>query len=416
VSKMRVLWFTNVPMPAVAGSMGNSLGRGGYWMSELLKHLAELPEMRLAVVTAGRALPENRCEENGVEYFTVHQPRSSLFLRDPKSARGRCAEIVRRWAPDLVHVHGTEHFYGLVLSNGGIDLPCLVSLQGLLGPYSGKYFGGLSLWEVLRCQRLAETIRGSGLIWDYIRLKRNARREWKILQSNVAFAGRTRWDRAQLMVANPSARYFEVGEILREPFLRLAWRAGGFRRYSIMFSNADGPVRGTETLLEAMALLRGRFPDVRLRLAGPLNDRRGYGRLLRRRIYASSLAGCVEHLGYLRAGEMAEHLAGSHVFVMPSYLENSSNSLCEAMSVGVPCVASYTGGIPSLVENGRTGLLFPVGDAVSLADCIGSLFADEAMSTELGRAARRAALRRHSPQAVVNQLLFAYHEILRQSR
>ena len=64
---------------------------------------------------------------------------------------------------------------------------------------------------------------------------------------------------------------------------------------------------------------------------------------------------------------MTRELRRAHVFAISSYIENSPNSLCEAMQAGMPCVATYAGGIPSLVEDGRTGLLFPPGDAPLLA-------------------------------------------------
>ena len=64
---------------------------------------------------------------------------------------------------------------------------------------------------------------------------------------------------------------------------------------------------------------------------------------------------------------MARELTRSHAFVISSYIENSPNSLAEAMLVGMPCVASFVGGIPSMVDDGRTGLLYPVDDVALLA-------------------------------------------------
>jgi glycosyltransferase involved in cell wall biosynthesis len=97
---------------------------------------------------------------------------------------------------------------------------------------------------------------------------------------------------------------------------------------------------------------------------------------------------------------------------MPSFAENSSNSLCEAQTVGVPCVAAAAGGTPSLVDDGRTGLLYPAGDATALADQVGRTLGDDLLATRLGAAGRGEALLRHARRRVVGDLLGAYRSIL----
>src|SRR5258708_2713571 len=109
---------------------------------------------------------------------------------------------------------------------------------------------------------------------------------------------------------------------------------------------------------------------------------------------------------------MVIQLSRAQVFAISSYIENSPNSLCEAMQVGLPCVATYAGGIPSLVEHGRTGLLFPPGDAPLLADAIMRIFRDDDLATWLGQAARTEASERHAPQRVISQLLNAYDNVV----
>jgi glycosyltransferase involved in cell wall biosynthesis len=109
---------------------------------------------------------------------------------------------------------------------------------------------------------------------------------------------------------------------------------------------------------------------------------------------------------------MAGKLCKSHVFAISSYIENSPNSLCEAMLVGMPCAASYAGGIPSLVEEGKTGLFFPPGDAAVLAGKIRQIFLDDDLAVRLGSQARLEAMKRHSPEQVVNQLLTAYRKVI----
>src|SRR5262249_12035789 len=86
-------------------------------------------------------------------------------------------------------------------------------------------------------------------------------------------------------------------------------------------------------------------------------------------------------------------------------------SLCEALQVGTPSVATYIGGIPSLVQHGRTGLMFPAGDAAMLADSIARIFRDDDFAAHLGLAARMEASERHNPRRVASPALEAYYDL-----
>jgi glycosyltransferase involved in cell wall biosynthesis len=180
----------------------------------------------------------------------------------------------------------------------------------------------------------------------------------------------------------------------------------------VVVTNAGQPRRGLETLLEAASAIARHHPGLEIEVAGGVSERSGYGRLLRERIDRMAFSGRVRLLGFLDAPSLARLLAGAHAYVMPSFAENSSNSLCEAQTVGVPCVAAAAGGTPSLVEHGRTGLLYPAGDATALADAVGRILGDDLLATRLGAAGRAEALVRHARRRVVRELLGAYRSIL----
>lgn len=93
----------------------------------------------------------------------------------------------------------------------------------------------------------------------------------------------------------------------------------------------------------------------------------------------------------------AQLLACLDVFVLPSFYEGQPLSLLQAMAAGLPCVASACCGQLDLIEPGRTGLLFPPGDAPQLAACLADLLASAARRQQLGQAAQKAVSDRTWP-------------------
>jgi len=327
-----------------------------------------------------------------------------------------CRDLVNQWGPDMVHIHGTEAAYGLLTARNIIKYPALISLQGLLGPYSEwyHYFGNNSFRDIVRMHRWLEFPAMRGHLIGFWRMRKLAKREREIIVGNRFFMGRTAWDRAYIRALNPSAQYFHGGELLREAFWHERWKIQRARRHRIIFTNAGGyPRKGTETLLEAVKLLKPHYPGIQIGIAGGISRRSGYGRYVRGRI--AELGHAAIEFGQLNAQEMVKELINSHVFVSPSFIDNSPNAVCEAQLVGMPVISTYTGGVPSLIEDGRTGLFVPTGDAPMLAARLRDVFEDDSLAVRLGSNAHKIAVKRHDPVSIVEEVLETYDEILGKS-
>ena len=412
---MRVLWFTNTPLPQVMARAGRgSEGFGGHWMTELFRSVAGRVGVKLGVATAFTGLPELQFEEDGATFFALPQRKRAPTFTASGAQLARCAAVVREFAPDLIHIHGSERFFGLIKAEGLTNVPTVVSLQGMLGPYCTfrNYFGALSLLNAMRSTRLVELPLGLGLWWQYVDMRRGARQEARILAAVDGLLGRTAWDRAYGRELNPRVPYQHVGELLRPSFHATRWTLRRCERHTLIYTNAGHPRRGTENLLAAAARLASEFPQLKLRLAGVVSERSGYGRFLRRLVRRLGLTARVEFLGYLDGEAMAAELVRANAFVLSSYIENSPNSLAEAMLVGMPCIASYVGGIPSMLTDGQTGLLYPVDDVALLAERIREVFSDDDGAMRMGAAAHEVARLRHDPGVVSEQLLSAYATVI----
>ena len=101
----------------------------------------------------------------------------------------------------------------------------------------------------------------------------------------------------------------------------------------------------------------------------------------------------------------------ANVFVLPSTIENSPNSMGEAMLLGVPCVAADVGGVSALLKDGEEGSIYPAGQPRQLADSICRVFAMEVGAERMGAAARVHALQTHDPEKNLKDLLEIYREL-----
>jgi glycosyltransferase involved in cell wall biosynthesis len=153
-------------------------------------------------------------------------------------------------------------------------------------------------------------------------------------------------------------------------------------------------VKGLPFLLNAAGALQRRHPNLRIEVAGSGSCEPRL-RLLASRL---GLARSVSFLGW-RQDVDALHRRWQ-VFAQPSIYEGFGLAALEAMSSGLPVVASATGGLPELVEDGVTGFLVPIGDVDTLADRLGRLLEDEELRVRMGQAARER-VREHFSGAVM---------------
>ena len=105
-------------------------------------------------------------------------------------------------------------------------------------------------------------------------------------------------------------------------------------------------------------------------------------------------------------------LAPLDIFVMPSRQEGLGLSILEAQACGVPVVGSKVGGIISLIEDGKTGLLFESQNPQALADAILKLLTDKAMAQEITINARRQIEERFSQKHMVEKTLDVYKSVM----
>lgn len=121
----------------------------------------------------------------------------------------------------------------------------------------------------------------------------------------------------------------------------------------------------------------------------------------------------VRIMGIASKEELIDALCSSTLYVHPSYIDNSPNSVCEAQILGVPVIATNVGGISSLVDDTKTGFLVPANDPYKTAYLINQLCNNFILLENISRNAIKCALDRHNPIIITNTLINIYNEIIK---
>ena len=171
------------------------------------------------------------------------------------------------------------------------------------------------------------------------------------------------------------------------------------------------PLKNILGLIEAFARIAGRFPNAHLRIAG--TPERDYLEACEKQAENSHVKNRVFLLSNISISDVQHEFAKANCLVVPSFQENAPLSIAEAMAAGVPVVASNVGGIPEMIEDGKTGLLIDPYKPKSISDAILKILSDETFARSLGRSAKETAKKRFTASRACEKTLQAYREVLK---
>jgi glycosyltransferase involved in cell wall biosynthesis len=166
--------------------------------------------------------------------------------------------------------------------------------------------------------------------------------------------------------------------------------------------------KGLDTLLEALASLRAERPFLRLDVVGSGDDLARY----RERCRSLGIDSIVRFRGRLAGLDLAQACREATVLALPTSSDSFPVVLLEAMASAVPVVSTTVGGIPELVDNGRTGSLLDPGDAAGLADSLARIIDEPDMAARLGEAGRQEVVRSHTREGQADRTNALFESVL----
>lgn len=390
------------------------LRASGGWMIGLSNELRQHSEIDLAIAAISPMVKDlTFLEGDRICYFVIPSFGAKSLVQKSTCYSKYWIEIKKKFAPDVVHIHGTEFSHGLSYVEACGAEKVAVSIQGLTSVYERYFYAGLSTWTLIKTITLRDLIAGT-MFKERREMAQRGEFEKELLRKVSYVMGRTEWDRAHTWALNPDAKYYFCNETLRPEFYSGEWSYSDCEPHSIFLSQAYYSIKGFHQVLKALPIVIRHYPDAIVKIAGgyPPKDNpkgireSGYSHIIRKLIESNNLQGHIKVLGNLNAQQMKDEMLKSNVFVCPSSIENSPNSLGEAQILGVPNICSFVGGARDMME-GNEENLYRFEEVEMMAYKICKIFENKEKQIDMSNVARM----RHDPQTNGNRVVDIYREI-----
>lgn len=418
---MKVFWLTNYPLPYIAEKVDLPKTVNEGWLIGLADVLGQ-NGWEIVFCSVCEHIEKNIVyADDKIKFYGIKSLAMNKYASSLKHEFERCLQEEN---PDVIHIMGSEfpHSYSLfeACKTLGIEKKCVLSIQGIISKIAQAYDIAIDskhkrkriLWDML----IKDSILLNKKDFQYRGIY-----EKKLLKEIPNVIGRTEWDCLCVKQINPEVKYYKCNEILRSVFYNHRWDYEQCEEQSIIISQATYPVKGFHILLKAVAMLKGKYPHIKVYVPSQtvypkalnriyfLNS--DYANYIVKLIRDNDLEKNVVFLGALNAEEMCRAYLKSNVFVCSSTIENSSNSLGEAMVLGMPIVSSYVGGLPSMMTHEKEGFFFPVNEDYVLAGYIEKLFHNKELAIACGERAHLRAKVTHDSNTNIKDVLECYNNI-----
>lgn len=408
---MRIVWLTSVRFST------DSITQTGTWLQPLAKSIAAKDGFEVYNITVGsnKTIQEERIGLLRQMIIPLNQSKERI-----ETLENRLNTVLEEVKPDLVHVWGTESIWASINKENIVNnIPVLLDIQGLYHRLYDYYYNGLSPKEILKCLYIKEIIKPKLSI---IASKKEYRRlgdiELKNLRTFRYISYQSTWVKEQLQLLNLDATLFSTKIALRNSFYKHIWKKPNNGDHPVIFTISSGsiPYKGFHVLLKALALVKVQIPGIKLRIAGKFlsNSRidNGYPHYIKWLIHTLELENNVEFVGPLDEDSIVKELLKADVSVIPSFIEAYCLAFAEAMLVGCPTVAAYSGSLPNLADDRKESLFYSPTDYPACAAKILSVLKDDSLSLSLSKKARERRLIENDINEVTNTQINIYESVI----
>lgn len=406
---MKILWICNSILPQIAQKLQVAPPLGGGWMSALAQDVVANGKSELTVCFPHSLFVQG--EAAGMKYFGF-------------AAEEDLRRILAQEDADIIHIFGTEYMHSYYAAKAARDLglsaKTVVNIQGIISFAAKHYFCGIPGYAKY-ARTFRDIIKRESINKAQKSFEKRGVFERRVLNMVHHVIGRTDWDYACTRQINPELKYHLCNETLRDSFYENEWDINTCEKHSVFVSQCNYSLKGFHNVIEAMQTVIKRYPDAKLYTTGRslLNKNDFMSKLkltyyeayLKKLIKKYNLENNVVFTGPLDEKKMCERYVKSHVFVLSSSVENSPNSLGEAMILGVPTVTADVGGVKALFNHNEDGFIYQADAPYMLAENICKIFASDELAKIFSENAKKHAHVIHNRENNLKTMLKIYGEI-----
>lgn len=380
--------YSLYPFADELGVASTAIRRITSWNEVLADALSKQPDLQVHVITLYKAGPSKVVQRGNltVSYLNIPKWLNGLTLY-------RCAAVValrklRTIQPDIVHGIGTEHIWPTVALMSG--LPSVITIHGIVNTIIKKTEEPL-----------------------FSRLRYFAYLETKVFHRGKRFIAINPYIR-QLLSQGTSASLYDVENPVAQRYFGVVSMPQSSKK--ILFVGHAGRGKGLHSVIQAFAQLHREniVRDWMLSVVGPMKSG-PYLSDVQRTIDQHQLSAKIQFKGFLLPEQLEEEYKSSAFLVLPSLQETAPMSIAEAMASGLPVIATDVGGIPYMVENGKSGFIASVNNNDALSKAMKHLIENPDMRKQFGNRAREIAESRWQPDKIAKQTVEVYRTIINEA-
>lgn len=404
---MKVLWFSN------RGILNSNISGSGSWLYSMSQNLVKYHDVEMANITDSPSVKTIKEESVGrITEWTLPKERLANGLPSKRLIK-EIEQIVHNYKPDIIHVWGVENYWGLLFSRGYIcNYKTLLEIQGLLFSCSDFYRNNLYWREFYNTQPLLKACYSFAYVYfQSVKFNKRLKYENEILQHFANISYQSNWTRKKLEYKVNANLFYSLRPI-RPQFLRASkWQCPDCPINILTIASSE-PYKGLHVTIKAIALLKNKYPEIKLSVAGvsltKVNS--GYIQYICDLIKHLKLEDTVELLGSLKADKLIEKMHSSSCLVISSFVESYSAVFAEAMCIGIPTVVAYSGAMPEFAQDGQSALFYTPGDHYQCAGKIGTILSDSDLAISISRNEVKLAIK-NDELDVANTQMLIYNKI-----
>lgn len=417
---MRILWFTN---NSTLYQNSSHYYHGCGWEESLGRLIKDEEGIDFAFSFFHKEDGE-KITKNNITYYPILQKVHKInpirkLIRNWKGIikiddlQKDVEKVISDFNPDLIQVFGTEGPFSVVQNY--TNVPVLYHIQGIINPCLNTYLPvNQSKFNFhFSYNYLLKTIKGNNPAFDLLRFKNQAHREKNVLKKAKYVMGRTHWDKLVVKLFNPNVQYFHVDEVLRPAFYKISpfVKLKRNKQFKIISTLSETVYKGIDVVLKTAKLLKECANiDFTWEIIGVEKS----SKLLKHFEKTEKINHRDVNVfcsGKKKPQEIIHLIQNADVYIHPSYIDNSPNSVCEAQMLGIPVIACNVGGVSTIIQDKKTGILVPSNGVFELAHSIKELEEDKDLRDRIGKQAHLEASLRHDREKILFDLMEVYAQV-----